>query len=395
MIAPVILENEAERMNELYKYELLDTLYEDEFQDIVLLASRICNVPISLITLVDMNRQWFKAKLGLDASETARNVSFCGHAINQEDLFEVEDATTDERFYDNPLVTGEPNIRYYAGMPLITDAGYKIGTLCVIDRKPRQLDEEQTFAMTVLSRQVIKLFELRLKNKALSKSTDVLQRTMSIMAHDIRGPLSSIKLGYELKEAGDFNESDIKEMDRLASLQLDSTINLLNNIVDWGNLQLAPAAHTEETFDLQTACDECFESLLMAIKSKDNTLINNIPTRMHVKGSRQGVMFVLRNLLGNANKFTSAGTITVSAKLVNGILQISIKDNGVGMSAAAQQSVLQQKWTATTLGTENEKGSGMGLKLIYEYLTGIGGDMRFSGATGDGTEVTVMLPQRS
>ena len=169
MIAPVIPENEVERMNELYKYELLDTLYEDEFQDIVLLASRICNVPISLITLVDMNRQWFKAKLGLDARETARNISFCGHAINQDDLFEVEDAVADERFYDNPLVTGDPKIRYYAGMPLITDAGYKIGTLCVIDRIPRQLDEEQTFAMTILSRQVIKLFELRLKNKALIK----------------------------------------------------------------------------------------------------------------------------------------------------------------------------------------------------------------------------------
>jgi len=391
MMAPVIPENEVERMNELYKYELLDTLYEDEFQDIVLLASRICNVPISLITLVDMNRQWFKAKLGLDARETARNISFCGHAINQDDLFEVEDAVADERFYDNPLITGDPKIRYYAGMPLITDAGYKIGTLCVIDRIPRQLDEEQTFAMTILSRQVIKLFELRLKNKALIKSTDVQQRIMSIMAHDIRGPLSSIKLGYELKEAGNFNESDVKEMDRLASLQLDSTINLLNNIVDWGNLQFSPAAHTEETFDLHASCNECFESLLMATTAKNNALTNNIPEHMSVKGSRQGVMFVLRNLLGNANKFTSAGSITVSAKLRDKILEISIKDTGVGMSEIAQQSVVLQNWTTTTLGTENEKGSGMGLKLIYEYLRGIGGDMRFSGVADKGTEVTVRL----
>jgi GAF domain-containing protein len=116
MTAAEIPLNDSNRLAELYKYELLDTVYEQEFDQIVQLASIVCKVPISLITLVDLDRQWFKAKHGLAVAQTARNVSFCGHAILNDRLFEVKDAVADSRFFDNPLVTGEPNIRYYAGM---------------------------------------------------------------------------------------------------------------------------------------------------------------------------------------------------------------------------------------------------------------------------------------
>src|SRR6202000_3303980 len=134
----------------------------------VKLASEICQTPISLITLIDSNRQWFKAKVGLEGEETNREVSFCGIAILQDGLFEVPDALKDERFFDNPHVQGDPEVRYYAGFPLVTSSGNRLGTLCVIDNKPRQLNPSQLFALEVLSRNVIKIAELRLKNKQLN-----------------------------------------------------------------------------------------------------------------------------------------------------------------------------------------------------------------------------------
>lgn len=153
---------ELSRLAALLRYEILDTPDEPVLDDFTQLAARFCDTPISLISLVDDRRQWFKSRHGLDVSETPRQISFCAHAIAGDDFFEIPDASLDPRFKDNPLVTGEPHIRFYASAPLVSPDGYKLGTLCVIDRKPRLLDLEQRDALKRLSRQVMRLFEERL-----------------------------------------------------------------------------------------------------------------------------------------------------------------------------------------------------------------------------------------
>lgn len=395
MIAPRIPEDDVERTRELYKYELLDTVYESEFDELVRLASKICNVPISLITLVDVDRQWFKAKHGLDANQTSRNVSFCGHAVLSEQLFEVNDAMGDERFYDNPLVTGKPNIRYYAGMPLVTQKGYKIGTLCVIDRKPRELDIEQKYALDILSKQVIKLFDLRLRNKEKQRIIEVQQKMMSIMAHDIRGPLNALRMTYDLKNEGMLTDEELTMMDKLVPNQLDSTVTLLNNIVDWGTLQLSQFSPVIEYVDLRKNCDECIDVLQMQANAKGNTLVNNIEPGFGFNGNVRGVGFVLHNLLGNANKFTKDGTITVSADKGDGVTHIYVSDTGIGMQPEVMEAINSRQWTGTALGTNNEKGSGMGLKLVFEYLDNIKAGIRFGSELGKGTTVMVTLPDEA
>ncbi|MGB3617912.1 MAG: ATP-binding protein [Catalinimonas sp.] len=158
-------DHETFRLDKLHSYHILDTLNEQEFDDLVALASRICEAPISLISLVDAQRQWFKARVGLEVTSTDRELAFCNYTIRQKELLEVPDATLDDRFKQNPLVTGEPSIRFYAGEPLITPDGHALGSLCVIDHVPRRLNDLQRFALRVLSRQVVDLMEMRRKSR--------------------------------------------------------------------------------------------------------------------------------------------------------------------------------------------------------------------------------------
>ena len=166
MTAPS-LQNEKKRLKVLWQYEVLDTVPEEVFDDLTELAARICEAPIALISLVDEKRQWFKSKVGVSVSETSRDLSFCAYAITQADLYIVPDATRDERFASNPLVTSEPKIRFYAGAPLITPDGYALGTLCVIDKVPRELRPEQKQALRILARHVVSQLELRRRSREL------------------------------------------------------------------------------------------------------------------------------------------------------------------------------------------------------------------------------------
>lgn len=157
-------ENEAERLAALRSFSILDSEPEEGFDDLVYIASEVCGTPIALVTLVDDERQWFKARVGLDVSETPRTVAFCAHAILRDEPFIVPDATVDERFRDNPLVTGPPEIRFYAGTPLTTEEGHNLGTICVIDTEPRKgssLTVAQRRVLAALSRQTTRLMHCR------------------------------------------------------------------------------------------------------------------------------------------------------------------------------------------------------------------------------------------
>jgi PAS domain S-box-containing protein len=175
MKQPSILIDEARRMEELRRYAVLDTLPENALDELAQLAAVICETPISLISLVDADRQWFKSRVGFAARETSREISFCGHTILQSDLFIVPDTKQDERFAANPLVTAEPHIGFYAGASLLTPSGQAIGTLCVMDRVPRELSQAQQQALRVLSRQVMSQLELRRRTQELAASEERLR----------------------------------------------------------------------------------------------------------------------------------------------------------------------------------------------------------------------------
>lgn len=187
-------QNEEERLSALLDYNILDTISEEEFDDLTLLASSICQVPIALISLIDKDRQWFKSKIGMTDAETSRDISFCQYTIMGDSILEVPNALEDNRFKDNPFVTGQEQIRFYAGAPLIDPNGYAIGSLCVLDRVPRQLSNEQKKSLQTLSKQIINQLELRQKNIQLKNEISSLAKKA---LEDLSQELNSYKLALD------------------------------------------------------------------------------------------------------------------------------------------------------------------------------------------------------
>jgi GAF domain-containing protein len=183
---PNVAPREQARLEALKGYRILDTDAEQSYDDITVLAAQICDVPIALISLVDAERQWFKSRVGVDVSETSRDVSFCAHAILGEEALVVPDARADERFRDNPLVCSQPHIVFYAGVPLCTPEGARIGTLCVIDQQPRELSEGQLRSLEALARQVVLQLELKRVSDQLAgalQRIDVMEELIPICSY--------------------------------------------------------------------------------------------------------------------------------------------------------------------------------------------------------------------
>lgn len=223
MIKAPLPENEKQRLDSLHELKILDTDEEKVFSEITSLAGEICGTPIALITLLDDRRQWFKARVGLNATETARDLAFCAHTILQNQILEVEDSRKDKRFHDNPLVTGEPRVIFYAGTPLQTPDHLALGALCVIDHEPKKLTDLQKRALEVLGRQVSTQLELRrnLNRLAEVKAREAAMALVVSFNHEINNPLTSAKMAVELllRQTGSDSIQNVnRQLDRIAAV---------------------------------------------------------------------------------------------------------------------------------------------------------------------------------
>ena len=379
MIAPKIPENEKERLENLRSYSILDTVPEKEFDDITYLASQICGSPISLISLIDETRQWFKSHHGLEATETPKEFAFCAHAINdQENILIVSDSRIDERFHDNPLVTDDPFVIFYAGIPLITPKGYALGTLCVIDNVPRKLDESQILSLKALANQLVKLLELRISLIEINRSAQNLKalnaakdKLFSIIGHDLRGPIGGFKSLIELL-ISDFDLSDTKSLlDILHEIQktAKSTYELLENLLAWAKSQRNEIVYAPEELKLHEITSLTINLFTELIHNKGISLVIEVPENTIVFADKNMLMTVLRNLISNAIKFTSGGKQILITTLKDDTAQIVIvKDEGAGISAENLSKLFKNTEHVSTFGTEGEKGSGLGLLLCKDFV---------------------------
>lgn len=384
--------SESERLSSLESYNILDTHEEEEFNDIVELASQICEVPISLISLIDDHRQWFKAKIGLDVSETDREIAFCNHAIKQENLFEVEDTLNDDRFKQNPLVTGSPFIRSYAGFPLTTEDGYNLGTLCVINDKPHKLNEKQKKALKVLSKRVVNELELRRKVQELRDVNEFKDKLLSIIGHDLRSPLNSIHSIIQLIDNNTLNEEQVKPLRKILSSEVQSSLNLLDNILNWSSLYLEGNEAIASNLKFKNLVDECITLLEYEINKKGVRLNNKCDDTMAF-GDKEMVKLVIRNILSNAIKYSKDGdTITITSKSLKHSSVLKIADTGVGMTEEQVNRLLNKKGGYSAKGTSQEKGSGIGLLLSLEFLEVNNGKLSIDSQLEVGSTFKITLP---
>lgn len=386
-----ISEHEQERLKALKSYHILDSEDEVEFDEIVQLASQICESEISLISLIDESRQWFKAKVGLIQSETPRDHAFCAHAIHNVEIMEVADARADQRFFDNPLVLEDPRIRFYAGMPLETEAGHRLGTLCVIDSQPKTLNDKQRLALKILANQVIKLMELRIKNFQMQENIEVRNRLLSVIAHDVKGPLKSIGDLAEYMNPQEMNEEEMAEAVHEIKKVANSASELVGNILNWakslGQSQLAHRHHIVLP-DVIAEIKDLYGAML---KKKDLKITTSLAVDT-VYGDREMIRFILRNLISNAIKYSEKNNIELTTNsLKMGYWQLSVVDHGVGLGEDQQKKLFNWDQRYTSLGTNKEKGTGIGLLLVKEFVTKHNGSLTIESEVGKGTSIIVKL----
>lgn len=399
MKSAIIPENEVNRQASLDLYDILDTLPEKDFDSITSLAAFICQTPIALISLIDRDRQWFKSHHGLDATETPRDYDFCTHAILKPDeLFIVEDASHDERFHDNPLSTDNPHVIFYAGVPLVNDDGMALGTLCVIDHTPHQLNEDQKMALSNLSTQVIAQMELRKKLRELEAVRDDLERKNQdvsrfahLISHDLRSPMRSMVMLTEIiqeESEGKLNESAEKALIQLQSKAIHSN-KLVEGILahSLAGEKIITLEHIQADDFIQGLIDFCSPpSDILVLSDIHIQEFVSDPTYLHQ---------ILQNLIANAIKYNdkAEGVIHIRVDSTFNELQFEVSDNGPGIPAAFQERIFGMFQTLSSTDRFGKKGTGIGLNTVKRLVELLQGRIELESAEGEGTTFRVTLPK--
>lgn len=385
--------NETERLEALRRYGLLDTPAEEAFEDLTQLAGFICGTPISLISLIDADRQWFKSRIGLAVPETPRDLAFCAHAILQDGVFVVRDATQDQRFVGNPLVTGDPNIKFYAGSPIVTSDGMRLGTICVIDREPRELTPGQLSALEALSRQVMAQIELRKRFSDIEDAYAKLEaldqlktQFVSMVSHELRTPMTSIRGGLQLVLQS-LDASRFEDEHALLNSALHSSerlIRLTNDILDMskfeaGKVELRPIrTRLEPLVDLAINAVGHLPGRSVPI---DRDIAPDLP-ELTVDPDR--IVQALVNLLSNAIKFSPPGaSVTVSARAERGGVTCTVTDRGAGMSAEERDRLFQP--FVQLQGGVKAGGTGLGLVITRHIIEQHRGTLSVESTPGHGS----------
>ncbi|MBD1912532.1 MULTISPECIES: hybrid sensor histidine kinase/response regulator [unclassified Leptolyngbya] len=417
-----IPDNEHERIAALLQYQILDTEAEEAFDDLTQLASRICGVPIALITLIDHDRQWFKSKVGLTVSETSRDSAFCAHAIMQpNDIMVVPDPLQDPRFADNPLVMTYPNIRFYAGAPLVTPQGLPLGTLCVIDRVPRNLTDAQLEALEALSRQVISQLELRHSinrlaqvNTELDRATQLKDEFLANMSHELRSPLNAILGMSESLHDEVFGPLNERQKKMISTVESSGRhlLELINDILDLSKIESGKLDLEIKDIDIRHLCEDSLTFIRQVASNKRIRLSLEISNTLETcQFDERRMRQVLINLLSNAVKFTPDGgniCLEVAVKQPGEMLEersgdrfpastpfvcIAVRDNGIGISRENQERLFQPFIQIDGSLNRQYQGTGLGLALSQRIANLHEGWITLNSRVGEGSCFTVYLPQ--
>ena len=382
MIEPKEYYLEKERLKDLDSYSIVDSIPETDYDNLTAIAAQICGTPISLISIIDSTRQWFKSHHGIDVSETPREHAFCAHALNDPNkVFVVQDARTDKRFHDNPLVTGDPHVIFYAGVPLVSEIGMPLGTLCVIDHKPHLLNPGQLKSLIALSKQVMNLMELR-KNKIrleellenLEEKNREIEGFAFMAAHDLKSPLISISDMTKLFKEDYRSKIDQEGLNMLGMIErsADKLRRLTQGLLEYSRSEKV-LKEKKSWIVMETLIEE-----IKDLFGSETELVIDLKSNLkEIYVNRTAINQIMINLIANAIKYNDKKTIEINVGLSENEThyEFFVEDNGPGIALAYQEKIFM---IFEILGKEDRfgrTGNGIGLALVRKLVEKIGGSI--------------------
>jgi signal transduction histidine kinase len=394
--------NEPQRLAALQQLDILDTDASLEFDRVAQLAADIFKVPIALVSLVDTDRQWFKARVGLNVSQTGRDVSFCGHAILQEGTMVVPDTLQDSRFRDNPLVCEQPEIRFYAGRPLRTPSGYSIGTLCIIDKMPRELTRDQLAILNKLGELLERELAMRAEVMRQRSLNDNKSLVISSLSHELRTPANALLGNLHLLQEQSSTGSEPGILSE-AVKAAEHIGRLLGDMVDLAQFEAGLFELEAQPFDLHATVRK------LAVKVSERCLERGLDfelqlpdqTSQWLLGNRSRLYQLLSNLVDNALQYTLQGGIKLdveirqtSADAAVAKLLFRVRDSGIGIQAGQLDNIFEPFTRGKQARSLAPDGHGLGLTIARKLATLMNGDIlaRSDGKSGSTLSAELELP---
>jgi signal transduction histidine kinase len=378
--------NETERLQALRSYGILDTAAESSFDDITRIASYVCQTPVALISLVDEGRQWFKSEHGFGQRETPLDQSICAHALLEHSFLEVEDTTKDPRFDANPLVTGIPHVRFYAGALLRTPDGLPLGTVCVLDDKPRVLSPEQRDVLAALARQVMSQMEFRRALVLSDRLQRNISRLMAVAGHDLKQPLQVMVMAIDRIRN---KLTDEKDRQRLG-YAIDAGMRMaeeLDRLAETSVLQTGLGVPEPKSFPIAEVFESIVANWRLHAEAKGLELVV-VPSKAVVVSDPTMLRAILGNLVGNAIKYTSHGRVLVGCRRHLHELSIEVLDSGPGIAAEQRDAIFE---AFHQINPESE-GLGLGLSIVRRTAEALGHAIVLKSDLARGSHFSVRVP---
>ncbi|WP_300441862.1 GAF domain-containing sensor histidine kinase [Christiangramia sp.] len=403
MLTPNKPLNEERRLKGVRQLGLLNSLPQETFDNITTLAREICKSSIALLTILDEEKQWFKSKKGFSEDETARDISFCGHAILEPNsLFEVENALEDERFQDNPLVASEEmHFRSYAGVPILNKDGLAMGTLCVINKKEKKLSINQKKSLIALGKQVEILYETHLKNEELKQirkeqeeTNKMLKQFASNVSHDLKMPLANIILTTDMLKAKYKDSLDDQGLDYLNYIKKSGLTlsQYITSILEYYSKNKEDLERVESFF-----LNDLLEDIIDILRIDSNCEINFPEKNLKIIANKASIEQVMLNLISNSLKYNSneKTLIDIHCKEDHDYYHFGIKDNGIGIPHNKLDTIFELFSFLKTTDPKGNKSHGIGLSTVKKLVESMEGTISVKSKMGEGTLFEFSVKQRT
>ncbi|MBG0830951.1 GAF domain-containing sensor histidine kinase [Planomonospora sp. ID67723] len=391
--------DEAERVAELATLQSLTAVPEPDFTAIAQLAATACQTPLALVTLIESEGQTYKGRVGITATHGGREATACSYVICSREVLEIPDALADERFLENPWVTGEPYVRFYCGAPIVTSHDHALGAVCVMDHMPRRLTEHQHQALTTLAAAVAGLMEARYYTQRadeivtrLQEAEELKSQFLRTVNHELRTPLTSISSYLQLIQDGELDEVTEQKFLRVIERNSQRILALIDDLLLMASLNARTAAHHPGEVNLAELARRAVEKVTPAAREGHLVVAVHAPASVMVWVDAARLEHALTQVLDNAIKFTPPGGSVIAVVEGEPVPTIEVRDTGIGIAPADLEHVLEDFYRGGEAEERAIGGTGVGLSITNKIVQLHSGQVHIDSRPGRGTRVRISLP---